>query len=316
MLVIKKNGDIFLRSGFPVREIHGIGLLETCSPLSTSADRAWRNVYVSTQIEEPYVAHFRQSPHLFIGVVRSGSAQLVWGENGQEQYTQMRTGHLAIVSPGLPLTLKLERRIHTTHLYLRDSLLSEVAGDVSGSNFSSFSVATNLAVADPLLEGLVTAIGDAVDLRPELADSYVEHLSRALACCVLQRYSTNSSSLRRADVPTRGKKHLPDLHALIDAEMGRKLPLAEMAAGTGLTVQHFARAIKAEVGMTPCQYLLHCRVERARYLLVATSLSLQQIASRCGFSDHMHFSSVFSKMIGQTPAVFRKTSRHPSRSQV
>ncbi|TKT69774.1 helix-turn-helix transcriptional regulator [Aquamicrobium sp. LC103] len=302
-----RNGDADAVREFPIREIHGISQIDTCRTLLTSAGCRWQSTYVSMQIEDPYERSFPSSPHLFIGLVRSGSARLAYSLNAGEISSNLHSGQVGILAPAQSVRFRLNRRLHTTHLYLHASLLAEVAADIFNRDPASIEVITKLPFIDPLLEGLVGAIGEAAELNPETPDLHVEHLARTLAGHVLQHHSS-AGPFRAADEPAHGltRRQMARFQDVVEARMGHKLSLADLAEGSGLTAGHFTRLFKLSTGKTPYQYLLHSRVRRARYLLAKTSLPILQIASECGFADHVHFTRVFSRTVGRPPAAFRK----------
>lgn len=66
---------------------------------------------------------------------------------------------------------------------------------------------------------------------------------------------------------------------------------------------------RAETNQTPQQYLLTLRLQRSRVLLIQTDDPIQSIANRCGFSDPLYFSRLFSRRYGQPPRQFRAQNR-------
>ncbi|MGK9286391.1 helix-turn-helix transcriptional regulator [Sinorhizobium meliloti] len=60
--------------------------------------------------------------------------------------------------------------------------------------------------------------------------------------------------------------------------------------------------------MTPYQWLLRERINRARTLLLETDASLSEVAISCGFSDQSHFTRVFTNVVGTTPGLWRRTA--------
>jgi AraC family transcriptional regulator len=62
---------------------------------------------------------------------------------------------------------------------------------------------------------------------------------------------------------------------------------------------------KASTGSSPHQYILQCRLERAKQLLRDPSLSLSQVGLRCGFADQSHMTNVFRRFVGVTPSKYR-----------
>jgi transcriptional regulator GlxA family with amidase domain len=93
------------------------------------------------------------------------------------------------------------------------------------------------------------------------------------------------------------------------AHLDRPVTLAELATRSGMSVRTFSRRFRAEVGLTPVQWLVQQRVDRARRMLEAGDEPVERIAAQAGFatagSMRMHFRAV----VGVTPAGYRRTFR-------
>lgn len=68
----------------------------------------------------------------------------------------------------------------------------------------------------------------------------------------------------------------------------------------------FNRRFKKEVGITPIEYLIQIRIERAKILLRRKSIPVTEIAMRCGFSSNAYFSSCFQSRLGISPSEYRE----------
>ena len=79
------------------------------------------------------------------------------------------------------------------------------------------------------------------------------------------------------------------------------LSLEKMAGMTNLSPIHFHKCFKASVGKTLRDYVEEQRIKKAVNLLVATELSLVDIAFACGFSSQSYFSYVFKRRMQVTP---------------
>jgi AraC-like DNA-binding protein len=94
----------------------------------------------------------------------------------------------------------------------------------------------------------------------------------------------------------------------------KSISIEHMSTMLGYHRTHFCKLFKQTTGFSPMQYLLKIRMRRAE-LLLATSMTIDQIASSVGFSDALYFSRKFRKWSGQSPSEYRKTLRnHPKRS--
>lgn len=86
----------------------------------------------------------------------------------------------------------------------------------------------------------------------------------------------------------------------------RDISLGDIAKYVFLSPSYFTRAFKEETGMSPISYLLRVRIDRAKELLVDTSLKISDIALNVGFSNQQRFNEMFKKYAGLTPLQYRK----------
>lgn len=78
-----------------------------------------------------------------------------------------------------------------------------------------------------------------------------------------------------------------------------------MAAAAGLSPMHFAAQFRATTGYRPHHYLLLCRLEQAKQLMIDPSRALLDIAVEVGFHTQSHFTTVCKRFIGKTPCQWR-----------
>lgn len=85
--------------------------------------------------------------------------------------------------------------------------------------------------------------------------------------------------------------------------------VAEMGKTIKYSAPHLHRLFQKKYSKSPIQYLIYLRIERAKYLLVHTTWSIEQIAEQVGYNDVFNFSKRFKKSVGLPPGGFRKTER-------
>jgi len=95
------------------------------------------------------------------------------------------------------------------------------------------------------------------------------------------------------------------LDAHIESNLARRITVAELAQVVCLSPSHFHAQFKDSVGLTPHQYLLKSRLNRAARLLRESPLPLVRIAEECGFSSQSALTTATRRYLGLTPKKLR-----------
>lgn len=133
---------------------------------------------------------------------------------------------------------------------------------------------------------------------------FLDHVTMALCSHLIHTYSETGLRERRkkwslnAAQLRRAKDYL--------AGSNGDISMLDAAKACGLSRGHFARAFKAAVGHTPHQWLLRHRIARAKEFMTRDELSIADIALLCGFSDQSHLTRVFTRLVGTSPAAWRR----------
>jgi AraC family transcriptional regulator len=96
----------------------------------------------------------------------------------------------------------------------------------------------------------------------------------------------------------------------IEAHLGTKMAIEEMADVVGLSKSHFSRAFKCSLGSSPMAYVAARRVERAKLMMTSTRERLTDIAFACGFADQSHLNRCFCRVVGTSPGLWRRMSKY------
>ena len=92
----------------------------------------------------------------------------------------------------------------------------------------------------------------------------------------------------------------------LHAHLNDSVSLSEIAAVACLSPFHLLRVFQGAFGQTPHQYLNHCRLERAKFLLEKTPIPVTAICLECGFTSLGSFSTLFHKQCGMSPRQWRQ----------
>jgi AraC family transcriptional regulator len=153
------------------------------------------------------------------------------------------------------------------------------------------------------MEALLRAAQMGVQTRP----GYAEKLADAL----LSHLALWADTL--PDEPAQGDEILSELLAWVDAHLGQKLSLDQLAARAHMSRALFTRRFRDATGLSAHQYLTRRRVEVAQRLLRDSDQDLAWIAHETGFSSQSHFTAWFREVTGSTPGRFRERA-NPSRT--
>ena len=143
-----------------------------------------------------------------------------------------------------------------------------------------------------------------VVLGEPLGAAYVQGLSLTLASHVFGTTQAADSSPLDARWATR--LDVEAIAAHVEDNLGRNLGLVELAQVAGYSPDHFTRLFKRAFLLSPYQYILRRRIERAKLLLRDPRRSIVDVALASGFSSQAHLNSMFKRSTGVTPGRYRK----------
>lgn len=132
------------------------------------------------------------------------------------------------------------------------------------------------------------------------------HASLLNRLAALRGSGTQDSRRRVSPLP---KWKLRNVEAHVDANIGERILLADLAASAGLSEMHFAAQFKLATGQRPHDYVTHRRIQHARHMLMETRESIVQVALAVGFQTQAHFTTVFRRVVGMTPNAWRQAER-------
>ena len=92
----------------------------------------------------------------------------------------------------------------------------------------------------------------------------------------------------------------------LQEHLDKEISLNILANEFHLSSQYISQLFKSEIGVNFLAYLTSIRMERAKKLLLATSLSIGEISEKCGYADYRVFTKAFKKEEGSTPSQYRR----------
>jgi AraC family transcriptional regulator len=290
---------------FRVEETHGRVLRTGNEILSQSTDVGWRSLYAAKfreaplSVSEPAIGH----PSLIYHIARPTEvSRKLDGESAERSL--IGPGRFCVTPGDASAQWQHSGNPEILQLYLRKSVYERAAEEMFGS---SPTLVPRFAIVDPLLEQLAMAVLDA--LRDGSADDrlYVETIAQLIGVHLARAHSSRARAPRSGEaLDGLSRARVRRLLDYIEQHLGEDLSLEALAGEVRLSPLYLVRAFRSAVGQSPHQYVVGRRVEQARRLLTTTALPIAEISLATGFSSQSHLTNWFRRLVGVSPAVYRK----------
>jgi len=205
-----------------------------------------------------------------------------------------------LVPAGMPVAWRKDAPSrHLTIYFHRDAFAgSEDAGAVIDREQPLFNA--RIAGIRPLADQLAAELDHPDGLTAEATDS----LGRLLLVRLARQLRDPD---RNANPLT--PRILMSLRDYVVAHLAERILVADLARVAGLPPNRFAQAFSDRVRVSPHQFVLGVRLERAAQLLRTSNRDLVEVAQDCGFANQQHFSNAMRRRFGTTPSRYRRLHR-------
>lgn len=276
-------------------------------PILASDGANWKNIQFAHFRQPPCAVPEHVSPSHVICMNAGKPVRLEQVVDGQKEAIDSVVGDLAIYPAYATQAFRWDKETEFFNLFLEPTFLAQVGYDVFGSDRIEL-IPHLTALFDPFLQQIGFALKTSLQIDGENSNLYADSMAQALVVHLLSRYSSCS----RQTKPITGgftQQQWRQISSFIDANLDKNISLTELAAIVQLSPYHFAHLFKKSTNTSPHQYLIRCRIERAKQLMLMGNLSLAAIAQTVGFASQGHFTYHFKRLMGVTPKVFHSRSQ-------
>lgn len=224
-----------------------------------------------------------------------------------------RPGTTSLIVPERPFEQMGSKPSEDLHVLLPAHLMRDV-GEETGAVPELTEFIPAFSVQDKTLKQLMEALTTEVRDGGPGGRMFAEGLANALAVHVLRHYALLGGKRKRelgadpgaASVSKRGVRQALDF---IGDHLSDDVSLADVAQVANLSERHLHRVFKGTVGMSPHQYVIKARIDKAKELLRHTDLTIAEVAVSSGFAHHQHLNRHFKRLTGASPDRFRRELR-------
>jgi AraC family transcriptional regulator len=278
-------------------------------PLFTSQKSGWRNIHL---------AHFRQ-PAWELPEFYTLQHTIVWANlrqtvnvehfsDGRWQKTQYHPNdfmgaYIDIFPANQHHKICWDNETEFTHLHLEPTFVSHIAHE--SIDPERVEIIFKPKISDSLIYQICLALKADLDVDGKGNGFYADSMATTLAAHLLRHYSTYKYQLREYE-DGFSKHKLQQAVDYINAKSCENVSLTEISTELDMSPYYFCRLFKKSTGITPHQYLIQQRVERAKQLLRQPENKIADVAMDCGFANPSHFAKHFRKYTGVSPKQFRQ----------
>ncbi|ESA36408.1 hypothetical protein N836_00610 [Leptolyngbya sp. Heron Island J] len=249
--------------------------------------------------------HFAGEHTLFMSLAPRPICYLQ-AQDGKTHTGLYKKGDLSLVPANTPFFARWEGDENCLQIRLSDQFLKCVARETVDQDCDRITLLPQFQTHNPQLESIGLML--LAEFQQEASGNrlYLDSLTNILAVQLLRQHATTKPQLPvyEGGLPQRQLMQVLDY---IDAHLDQTIKLADLAQLLDMSQFHFGRLFKQSLGVSPYQYLVQQRVERAKQFLKQTDRLIVDIALECGFNSHSHLSKQFRQVTGMSPKAFRSS---------
>ncbi len=301
---VQTHGHREKRRGGPVSDLSAV---YPESVVASSKDLGWQNIRVLHVRNEYGDIDLPPLDSHCVIVQLEPSVYVKANINGHTFDDFLTPGDIAIIPAGMPSRWRWRdsRGHETLHIYLEPNFVKRTAMSCS-LNHGELAIEPQIAVRDEQLSHMAMSLLYELKAENVVGRLYADSVASVLAIQLVRRYSClKDVGIRKGGMaPHKLRRALEFISENLQRQHG--IALDVVAREVGMSRYHFSRVFKESMGLSPINYIVRQRIERAKKLLAETDLPIADIALQAGFSGQSHFTTFFRKLVGLTPRSFRR----------
>lgn len=271
---------------------------------ASSEGLGWSSAFASIQRERAYEGKLHALSDSLMVLHRGGPVDITYTVEGKSVGRHIPKGGVFFLPAGHECDVALHAALDTTHIYLRSDLFGD---QETGARSVVGELAPMLGEKDAVLAHLGAAVGDTVIGGLPASSLFVDPIVKAIAnrFIAINYHTPVAEPGKQTQQLTNRQMHR--IRDFVEANLETDIRLDMMAAVCGRSTEYFVRVFKATAGVSPYQYVLNLRIERAKALLGVEGTSIADVALQCGFSHQEHLTRMFRRFTGVTPGRYRRS---------
>ena len=269
---------------------------------ASSEGLGWSQAFASVQRERAYEGKLHALSDSLMVLHRGGPVDITYTVGGKSVGRHIPKGGVFFLPAGHECDVALHATLDSTHIYLRSDLFAD---SEAGAHNVLGGLAPMYGENDAVLAHLAAAVGDTITAGLPASSLFVDPIVSAIANRFIAiNYHTPAAEPGK-QTQRLTHRQMQRIREFVEANLETDIRLEMMAGICGRSTEYFVRVFKATAGVSPYQYVLNLRIERAKALLGVEGASIADVALQCGFSHQEHLTRMFRRFTGVTPGRYR-----------
>ena len=262
----------------------------------------WNGVALEAHDTGPCDHPDHEHPTHFLQLQLKGPVRYRWTTGGFTRVGIAEPGTLFLCPRGSRDRVEWEGPTHRVMISLEHPIITQALEETAAQN--DVELLQSFEMHDRHIASVVMALHADLEDGSPAGHLYGESLITALAVYLQKRYGV----FRPRTAEFRGRMpaaRLKRVLEFIDENLSEDISLSALAGVAAMGPHYFSDLFKRSTGLSPHQYVLRRKIERAKQHLRDPNISVVQITAITGFADQSYFTKVFRRVVGVTPTTFR-----------
>ena len=208
-------------------------------------------------------------------------------------------GDMVLYPAGLTQKLSWDKQAEIVQLDIKPELVTQIGLS------DKIELVPQFGFRDALLQQLTLALLKQLQQNVIQDRLYIDSLFNTFCLHLIGHYTSSTTSTENTykGLPAFLDRRLDEY---IQANLAQNLSLADLSQVVGLSTSHLTKLFKQSRGISLYQYVIRCRIERAKQLLKHQKIAIADIANLVGFADQSHLTYHFKRHVGVTPKAYQQ----------
>jgi len=288
---------------------HDTGNISDCGePLEievSSRDLPWEGVLLEKGWSPYFIPKNIATPYFYFALALESNFHWTAEQRGETVDLKTNPGEIWMNPPDVPFTHVINEPCYFIILAInKEALFKHYDGALPEDRLRFLK---NYNVNDQNLEYYIRLFYNEVCLQGKNGIQYFQSLMRLFSLYYIKNYSNHNDLVSSKIMSRITSADIEKITRHVNAHIETTIAIEALADICNYSKYYFLKEFKKFTGLTPYQYVLKIKLERAKEWLRDKDVQIVDIAYRLGFSDQSHFSNAFKKHFGYPPGIIKSS---------